>query len=344
MLTHGFVLDQDGRKMSKSVGNVVAPQDVMAKSGADILRLWVASSDYSDDLRIGQKIVDGFVDMYRKLRNTLRWMLGALGHFDAQADTIEPKQMPELERLILHRLAELDADIRKAYAEYDYRKVVGSLSQFMNTDLSAFYFDIRKDALYCEPYSSITRKAALTVIEHLFRCTTTWLAPILSFTAEEAWMTRYPGTDSSVHLATFPDVPKSWRNDKLAERWDVVRRLRSVVTGALELERAGKRMGSSLEAAPTVHVTDDAILKALGDIDLAEVCITSGVTLLKSAPPPGAFSLAEVPGVSVVPKLAEGKKCARSWRVTTDVGSDPAYPELSARDARAVRELDSRHS
>jgi isoleucyl-tRNA synthetase len=344
VLTHGFVLDEKGLKMSKSLGNVVAPQTVMAESGADILRLWVAASDYSDDLRIGKEILKTFVETYRKLRNTLRWMLGALGHFDPATDTVEPKQMPELERLMLHRLAELDADIRKAYAEYDYRKVVGALSQFMNTDLSAFYFDIRKDALYCEPLSSNTRKASLTVIEQIFRCTTAWLAPILSFTAEEAWTTRYPGTDVSVHLETFPEIAAGWRNDKLAERWEVIRRVRGVVTGALEIERAAKRMGSSLEGAPVVHVTDDAILKALGDIDLAEVCITSGATLLKAAPPPDAFQLAEVPGVAVVPKRAEGKKCARSWRVTTDVGSDPAYPELSARDAKAVRELDARGS
>ncbi len=343
VLTHGFVLDEKGLKMSKSLGNVVAPQEVMAKSGADILRLWVAASDYSDDLRIGPHIITTFVDTYRKLRNTLRWMLGALGHFDPKTDTVDPKQMPELERLMLHRLAELDADIRKAYAEYDYRKVVGALAQFMNTDLSAFYFDIRKDALYCEPLSSNTRKASLTVIEQIFRCTATWLAPILSFTAEEAWTMRYPeAAGGSVHLETFPEIPKSWRNDKLAERWDVIRRVRGVVTGALELERAAKRVGSSLEAAPVVHVTDDAILKALGDIDLAEVCITSGVSLLKSEAPTDAFRLGEVPGVAVVPKRAEGTKCARSWRITMDVGSDPAYPDLSARDAKAVRELDAR--
>ncbi len=344
VLTHGFVLDEKGLKMSKSLGNVVAPQEVMAKSGADILRLWVAASDYSDDLRIGPEILKTFVETYRKLRNTLRWMLGALAHFDPATDTIEIQQMPELERLMLHRLAVLDADIRSAYAAYDYRKVVGHLAQFMNTDLSAFYFDVRKDALYCEPISSNTRKAALTVIEQIFRCTATWLAPILSFTAEEAWLTRTPHADGSVHLQTFPLIPKGWRNDRLAERWDVIRRVRSVVTGALEIERAAKRMGSSLEAAPIVHVTDDGILKALGELDLAEVCITSGATLLKSPPPADAFTLPEVPGVAVVSKRAEGKKCARSWRITQDVGSDSAFPDLSARDARAVREFDARRA
>jgi len=340
VLTHGFCLDEKGQKMSKSLGNVTAPQEVIAQSGADILRLWVAASDYSDDLRIGPEILKTFVETYRKLRNTTRWMLGALAHFDPATDTVEPQQMPELERLMLHELALLDEQIRKAYAGYDYRKVVGMLAQFMNTDLSAFYFDIRKDALYCEPPSSMKRKAALTVIEHIFRLTTAWLAPILSFTSEEAWTTRYPGEGVSVHLETFPEVPRTWRNDKLAARWDVVRRVRSVVTGALEIERAAKRMGSSLEADPYVHITHPAILKALRDVDMAEVAITSGLTLLDSKPPADAFTLPDVSGVAVVPKRADGRKCARSWRITKDVGTDPDYPDLSARDAAAVREID----
>ena len=189
VLTHGFVLDEKGQKMSKSLGNVVAPQDVIAKSGADILRLWVAASDYSDDLSIGPEILKTFSETYRKLRNTLRWMLGALAHFKP-GDAIAFNDMRpfELERLMLHRLAELDHDIRRAYETYDYRKVVGLLTQFMNTELSAFYFDIRKDALYCEPPSSMKRRAALTVIDRLCEALLKWLAPILSFTAEEAWL------------------------------------------------------------------------------------------------------------------------------------------------------------
>jgi len=342
VLTHGFVLDEKGHKMSKSLGNVVAPQEVMKKSGADILRLWVAASDYSDDLRLGPKILDGFVDTYRKLRNTLRWMLGALGHYDAKADKVPLKKMPELERLMLHRLAELDGEIRKAYAEYDYRKVVVVLSQFMNTDLSAFYFDIRKDTLYCEPISSVPRKAALTVIDELFRHTVLWLAPILSFTAEEAWITRHTEAGASVHLETFPAIPKGWRDDALAERWEKVRSVRRVVTGALEIERAAKRIGSALEAAPEVWVEDAATLRLLGEVDFAAVCLTSAIEIKAGKAPEGAFTLGDVPGVGVVPALAKGKKCARSWRISEDVGSDPDYPDLSPRDARAVRELERR--
>jgi isoleucyl-tRNA synthetase len=254
---------------------------------------------------------------------------------------VELDQMPELERLMLNRLSDLDAEIRTAYAAYDYRKVVAQLAQFMNTDLSAFYFDIRKDALYCEPYSSVTRKAALTVIDEIFRCTCLWLAPILSFTAEEAWLSRYSSPGDSVHLHEFPVVPRLWRNEAVAERWEIVRRVRRVVTGALELERAAKRIGSSLEAAPVVYVADEGVRAALAGIDFAEVCITSGIAIVAAAPPAGAFTLPDVPGVGVVAARAQGRRCARSWRITKDVGADPEFPELSARDAAAVREFDA---
>jgi isoleucyl-tRNA synthetase len=250
-------------------------------------------------------------------------------------------EMPELERYMLHQLTELDVLVRKAYAEYDYKRVVSILAQFMNTELSAFYFDIRKDALYCDAPSSQRRRAALTCVEHIFRSVTTWLAPIIVFTAEEAWLARYPSEDGSVHVETFLEVPAEWRADAVAEKWEQVRRVRSVVTGALEIERAAKRIGSSLEAAPVVHVADRDLLSAMEDIDLAEVCITSGLTIVSGAAPQGAFTLADVPGVAVVPARAEGRKCARSWRITDDVGSDPAYPELSARDAAAMREIEA---
>ena len=341
VLTHGFCLDEKGQKMSKSVGNVVAPQDVIKNSGADILRLWVAASDYADDLRIGPEILKTFVESYRKIRNTMRWMLGTLAHYDANR-TVALGDMPELERLMLHRLAELDQLVRRAYAEYDYKRVVAALSQFMNTELSAFYFDIRKDALYCEPPSSAKRRAALTCVEQIFRCTTVWLAPILAFTAEEAWLARYPSDDSSVHLELFPEIPAGWRDEALAAKWERVRRIRSVVTGALEIERAQKRIGSSLEAAPEVHIADADLSRALAGVDLAEIAITSGVTVKSGPAPAGAFALPEVAGVTVVPKQAEGRKCARSWRITTDVGADPAYPDLSARDAAAMREIDGK--
>jgi isoleucyl-tRNA synthetase len=339
VLTHGFVLDENGRKMSKSLGNVTAPQDVMKQAGADILRMWVCAADYADDLRIGAEILKTTVDTYRKLRNTLRWMLGNLAHFHA-ADRVAPQAMPELERLMLHRLAELDPLIRQAYADFDYKRIFAVLSAFMTVDLSAFYFDIRKDALYCDPYSSTTRKSCLTVLDHLFRTTVTWLAPMLCFTTEEAWQARDPDAHS-VHLEQFPDVPQSWRDDALAEKWRKLRNVRRVVTGALELERAGKRMGSSLEAHPIVYISDADLFAAVVDVDLAEVCITSGAALVEGEGPAEAFRLPDVAGVAVVPKLAQGRKCARSWKISEGVGLDPQFPDVTPRDAQALREWEA---
>jgi isoleucyl-tRNA synthetase len=337
VLTHGFTMDGEGRKMSKSMGNTVAPQDIIKQYGADILRLWVASADYSEDLRLGKEIIQTTVDSYRKLRNTLRWLLGNLAHYQP-ADVVEFSAMPELEQVILHRLAQLDGQVRTAYKEYDYRRVVSLLTHFMNIELSAFYFDIRKDALYCDPISSVKRRASLTVLNHLFDCLTAWLAPILVFTMEEVWLERHPGADSSVHLRLFPEVPSEWLNDALADKWNKIRTVRRVVTGALEIERRDKRIGSSLEAAPRVFITDEDLLTALAGEDLAEIAITSAIEIGNGDAPDTAFRLEDVPGVAVVSALAEGKRCARSWRIQPDVGTDPDYPDVTPRDAQALRE------
>ena len=342
VVTHGFTLDEQGRKMSKSLGNTVAPQDVIKQFGADILRLWTASVDYWDDQRIGPEILKSVVDQYRKLRNTIRWMLGTLHHFDAR-DLVTTNRMPELERLMLHRLCELDGEVRKAYAAYDYKRVVALLAAFMTSDLSAFYFDVRKDALYCDPASSLTRRSALTVIDQLFRCVVTWLAPVLVFTAEEAWLARFGSDAGSVHLEQFPIIPPEWRDDELAARWAKIRRVRRVVTGALEIERAQKRIGSSLEAAPVVHVADPELRRLLADVDFAEICITSAITVTDGEGPAEAFRLDDVPGIAVVPAKAEGRKCARSWKISPDVGKDADYPDVTPRDAAALREWDARH-
>ena len=337
VLTHGFTMDGEGKKMSKSLGNTVAPQDIIKQYGADILRLWVASSDYSEDLRLGKEIIQTTVDAYRKLRNTLRWLLGNLAHFKSD-DVVDFRDMPELERLMLHRLAQLDAGVRSAYKEYDYRKVVSLLSNFMNIELSAFYFDIRKDTLYCDPISSAKRRSALTVLDHLFNALTAWLAPILVFTMEECWLERHPGENESVHLRLFPDIPAEWLDDDLADKWQLIRGVRRVVTGALEIERREKRIGSSLEAAPKVFVSDARYIEALEGQDLAEIAITSAIAVSQGEGPAEAFKLDDVPGVSVEPALAEGSRCARSWKVLPEVGSDPEYPDVTLRDAQALRE------
>jgi isoleucyl-tRNA synthetase len=339
VLTHGFVMDEEGRKMSKSLGNVVTPQQVIDQSGADILRLWVVSSDYAEDLRIGPEILKTNVESYRKLRNTIRWMLGSLAHFRPEQRVAE-RDMPELDRLMLSELSRLDGLVREAYAAFDYKRIYFALSDFMTVDLSAFYFDVRKDRLYCDPASSRVRHAALTVIDRLFDCLVRWLAPMIPFTCEEAWAERHGGT-SSVHLELFPDVPAAWRNTALEAKWEKVREARRVVTGALEVERREKRIGSSLEAAPRIFVADPALLAVLESVDMAEVSITSEAFLENGDGPPDAFRLADVPGVAVVPEPARGKKCARSWKILPEVGSDPDYPDLSLRDATAMREFEA---
>ena len=337
VLTHGFTLDENGRKMSKSVGNTVEPQEVIAKSGADILRLWVCATDYADDQRIGPEILKNTIETYRKLRNSIRWMLGTLHHFKP-SDAIAPDEMPELERLMLHQLAEQAAIVRKAYAEFDYKTVVASLSAFMNTELSAFYFDIRKDTLYCDPPSSATRKAALTAIDMICDAILKWLAPVLSFTSEEAWRLYRPDAEPSVHLTLFPEGLERLRDDALAAKWEIIRDVRRVVTGALEVERAAKNIGSSLEASPLVYVSDKTIFETLFDVDLAEVCITSNAMATNEDAPADAFRSNEVPGVAVVVEKAQGAKCARSWKILPTVGEDAEYPDVSPRDAQALRE------
>ncbi len=338
VVTHGFTMDEQGRKMSKSLGNTVVPQDVMKQSGADILRLWVMTTDYWEDQRLGKNVLQTNIDAYRKLRNTIRWMLGTLAH--DEGDEVALADMPELERLMLHRLHELDRLVRDGYDAFDFKRITRALIDFATVELSAFYFDVRKDVLYCDAPSSIRRKAALQTVRALFESLVKWLAPMLPFTAEEAWADRHPEAPS-VHLEQFPAVPAEWRDDALGEKWRKVRQVRRVVTGALEIARAEKRIGSSLEAVPELFVGDDALRNALNGVDMAEVAITSAIDLA-SQMPSAAFTLAEVPGVGVVVGKAEDrglKRCPRSWRWTSDIGSDAAFPEVSARDAAALREL-----
>ncbi len=337
VLTHGFTQAEDGRKMSKSLGNTIEPQAVIKESGADILRLWVASCDYTDDQRIGPEILKNTVETYRKLRNTVRWMLGTLHHYKP-ADAVAPDEMPELERLMLHELALRAELVRKAYETFDYKSVVATLSAFLNSELSAFYFDIRKDTLYCDPPSSLTRKAALTTIDLLCNAILKWLAPILSFTAEEAWRMYRPDAEPSVHLTLFPEGLEKLRDEKLAAKWETIRNVRRVVTGALELERAAKNIGSSLEASPVIYVADRDMLATLFDTDLAEICITSNYEVREDEVPASAFRLDAVPGVAVVVEKAVGSKCARSWKISPTVGEDAEYPDVTPRDAKALRE------
>jgi len=338
VLTHGFVLDGKGHKMSKSMGNVISPQDIMAEKGADILRLWVVAADYAGDVRISDEILGFHADAYRRMRNTLRFLIGNLHDFDP-SERVDPAAMPELERWVLHRLAETAEVVETSAARYDFTTIHHQLYQLCAVDLSAFYFDVRKDALYCDRPDSPRRLACRTVLDRLFHALTAWLAPILAFTAEEAWWAHGAGPEESVHLRRFPEIPADWRRDALADKWHRVRQVRRAVTGALEVARADKRIGAGLQAHPVVHIADDALAEAVADVDLAEVCITSGVTVTRAAAPEGAFTTEDAPGVAVVVQLAEGRKCERCWQVRPEVNSDPRAPETCSRCADAVAHL-----
>ncbi|HEY3846882.1 MAG TPA: isoleucine--tRNA ligase [Acetobacteraceae bacterium] len=322
VLTDGFVLDEQGRKMSKSLGNVVAPEQVAKQYGVDILRLWVMMSDTSEDLRIGGEILKQTAELYRRLRNTLRWVLGSLAGFDA-GESVPVAEMPELERWVLHRLSALDERIRAAVASYDWTGVYPELHNFCATDLSAFYFDVRKDAIYCDRPDSLRRRAARTVLDHLHRCLTTWLAPVLCFTAEEAWCARF-GDAESVHLQLFPEIPDEWRDDALGEKWETIRAIRRRITVPIEEARRANTLGSSLQAAVVLPLTAEN--KALlTEEQWAEIAIVSSVRVERGNGEPLA---------TVTP--APGAKCARCWRVLPEVGSVAAHPSLCLRCADAV--------
>ena len=319
VLTHGFTLDEKGMKMSKSLGNTVAPEQVIKQYGADILRLWVAQSDYTADLRIGPEILKNTADAYRRLRNTMRFMLGSLTDF-TQDDHIEASEMPELEQWVLHRLAELDEVVRKGFTSYDFQGVFQAVFTFATVDLSSFYFDIRKDVLYCDG-NTIERRASRTLLDILFHRLTAWLAPILVFTMDEVWLERYKEHDSSVHLTDFPMTPNTWLNADLAGKWAQIRAARRVVTAALEIQRTEKVIGASLEAAPHVYVEDVDTIAALHSVPFADICITSDIQLIHSSVPEGAFKLeGGEAGIGVLFQKAQGSKCQRCWKILPDVG------------------------
>ena len=318
VLTHGFVMDEQGRKMSKSLGNVTAPGEVTSQFGADILRLWVMSSDTAEDMRIGRDILKQQTDLYRRLRNTLRWLLGSLDGF-SEAERVAEADMPELERWVLHRIAEHDALIRGAVESYDWTGVYAAVHHFCSSDLSAFYFDIRKDALYCDRPDSLRRRASRTVLDHLHRCLCTWLAPVLVFTAEEAWTTRF-GEQDSVHLHDFPTIPPGWRNDTLAVEWKNLREVRGEYTRRIEQARQAGFIKSSLEVR--IDLTGAKINRELDFWN--EVLIVSNAYFSNS-----------VEGTSEVEK-APGSKCARCWKVLEEVGQTAAHPALCRRCVDAV--------
>ncbi len=318
VLTHGFTLDEQGRKMSKSLGNVVAPQEVTKQYGADILRLWVMNCDTTEDQRLGPEILKQTAELYRRLRNTLRWLLGSLANF-SEKERVPYEQLPELERYILHRLTELDIQLRKAIETHDWTGFYPALHHFCSADLSSFYFDVRKDAIYCDHESSLTRRAARTVLDYLHSALATWLAPVLSFTADEAWVARW-GTDTSVHLTQLFATSAQWIDHALGARWDEIRTARRKITNAIEEQRQAGTIKSSLQAEVAIGAEESALLPP----DLwAELAIVSNVK----------------PGETLKATVAPGEKCARCWKILPEVGSVTAHPTLCIRCADAVEKL-----
>lgn len=342
VLTHGFVLDSKGHKMSKSLGNVITPQEIADKYGVDILRLWITMADYSGDLRVGDEILKKVSESYRRFRNTLRWLLGTLGDYDSTT-AFDYATLPPLEQYMLHRLHQVNQQVQQGYESYEFHHMIRTIFDFCNSDLSAYYFDIRKDTLYCDPHASPTRQSSLAVVNQIFNVLVKWLNPIIPFTAEESWLSRARAehgndTGHSLNLNGFVDIPDTWQNNAVAERFETIFNVRRVVLGALEVERSSGTIKSSLEAHPTITVTPE-ILATLGDTDMADVCITSQATVTTdSNNGAGAFTLDDVAGVSVSVATAQGQKCERSWKILPTVGSDPEYPTLTPRDANAVRE------
>ena len=312
VLTHGFTMDAKGMKMSKSLGNTINPIDLMKESGADILRLWALSVDFTEDHRIGKEILSGVADQYRKLRNTFRYLLGALDGFD-ESERVAVADMPELERYILHLLADMDAKLRQATQDFDFNSYTRLLSDFANNDLSAFFFDIRKDSLYCDAPSSLKRRAYRTVLDTLFHALVRYAAPVLVFTAEEVWATRYPEAES-VHLLEWPELPILRGGDELVAKWTALRSRRATVSEAIEPLRRDKTIGSSLEAA--IELGDlESILRGYVGIDLAEIFITSDVQ--------------QTAGLNDEIRVTKTThhKCGRCWRHLPEVTEDGALCE-----------------
>ncbi|MDP5279414.1 isoleucine--tRNA ligase [Sphingomonas sp. DG1-23] len=320
VLTHGFALDGNGRKMSKSLGNVVDPLKIIGESGADILRLWVAQTDYFEDVRIGKEVLAGTGDTYRKLRNTFRYLLGALDGFD-ESEKVAVSEMPELERYILHKLAELDAELRAAVAGYEFNRYTRALTDFGNETLSAIFFDIRKDSLYCDAHGETKRKAYRTVLDTLFHALVRYATPLIPFTAEEVWQARYPGEESSVHLLEWPEVDAAWLDRALALRWGLILPIRSAVFLELEALRRDKTIRSGLEAEVRIALDSDNYAR-LGDLDWQEILITSLVTLADAGPMSGAAAPDKGVSHTVTVTPTSRHKCGRCWRHLPEVAQD----------------------
>ena len=317
VLSHGFVVDGKGLKMSKSTGNVISPNDILQKYGADILRVWASASDYAEDLRIDFNILDQHAESYRKIRNTFRFLLGNLQDKKTDLDftNLDISNWPELEIYMLHQIYELDKKIKNYFKEYNFHKLYKELLQFCSQDLSAFYFDIRKDALYCEPVNSKIRKASIKFLNITLDILLRWFAPIISFTTEEIYKIIY-NNEKSIHLENFSTIPEKWLNKNLGNKWNQLKLVRQVCNVAIEVKRTNKELGSSLEADLEIFL-DKKYLDLVKNIDLSEFCITSKAKaqILNGQKDLELFKLENIQGIGVLVKKAVGNKCPRCWKI-----------------------------
>ncbi len=318
ILTHGFVVDGKGRKMSKSLGNVISPSDVINKYGVDILRLWVVASDYYDDLKLDNSILNAQVDSYRRIRNTLRYLIGNLNGF-SESEKVEIEKFPELERYILHRLWEVDHLIQKCIKNFDFHLMFTTILNFCSNELSSFYFDIRKDTIYCDKFESIKRKSARTLLDILFNKLVKWLAPTLVFTCEEAWAAR--NNKTSIHLEDFEKTEEKYKSNFLKDKWSNILEIRKVITGALELKRSKKLIGSSLEANLQIYLSKEMINKT-NDVNFAEIGITSAASVQEYKDNISGFTIENVKDVLIEVSKANGKKCNRCWKILLEVNNE----------------------
>jgi isoleucyl-tRNA synthetase len=342
VLTHGFVVDGEGKKMSKSLGNVIQPQEIIDKFGADILRLWVAAEDYRDDIRISGEILDRLSEAYRRIRNTCRFLLGNLGDFDPEKDLVSPDKMRTLDRFALYRLNQVIERVRKAYGTFDFHVVFHTLHNYCTVDLSALYLDILKDRLYCEQAHGPARKSAQSALYHVLSALVKLMAPILGFTAEEVW-TNFPGSQgraASVHLTSFPElIPDVALADDERLRWEKMLSLRQFVSKALEEARAQKHIGSSLEARVTIEAPKEIVEWARATEDPEGFFIVSQLeTVVRDSARTWDSDEEMLSEVTVTVSRADGTKCSRCWMWTQDVGTDKNYPEICARCAGVMEE------
>ncbi|MEE8479752.1 MAG: isoleucine--tRNA ligase, partial [Desulfobacterales bacterium] len=342
VLTHGFVVDADGKKMSKSVGNIVAPKEVIDRYGAEILRLWVSASDYRDDIRISDNILKQLSDAYRRIRNTCRFMLGNLFDYDFEKDSAVYESMFDIDKFALHRLQEIIERTRRAYDNYDFHVIYHTLHNYCALDLSAFYLDILKDRLYTSPPKSSARRCAQTVLYIILDSIVRLMAPVLSFTSEEIWnfMPGYKEKETSIHLASLPDVKEEWKDSNLAKKWHRILEVRGEVTKALEKARVDKLIGHSLDASVTISANEDLYngLYLYVD-DLRSIFITSEASLVKDESIPDAYESDEIEGLSILVRPATDDKCERCWIHDTSVGTNSEQPTICNRCRDALEEL-----